>query len=81
MPYLRYLCLFAYSGVQYILCLSSCGVPNVVSFSGLSIFDCPFVFSLSFIYTRTNFSTSCRVCFTILDLNILIISSTETEFT
>jgi hypothetical protein len=44
MPYLRYLCLFAYSGVQYILCLSSCGVPNVVSFSGLSIFDCPFSF-------------------------------------
>ena len=45
MSYLRYLCLLAYSGVQHILfCfvfLSSCA-PNVASFSGLSIFDCPF---------------------------------------
>jgi hypothetical protein len=57
--YLRYLCLFAYSGVQHIL---SCGVfwgvflvffclrlvscvPNVASFSALSILDCPFDFS------------------------------------
>jgi hypothetical protein len=38
MSYLRYLSLFAHSGVQHILCLSSCGVPKVVSFSGLSIF-------------------------------------------
>ena len=41
--YLHYLCLFAYSGVQHILCcvcvhLVSC-VPNVTSFSGLSIID------------------------------------------
>ena len=47
MSYLRYLCLFAFSGVQYIvLCfcfvfLHSC-VPYVASFSGLSNFDCPF---------------------------------------
>jgi hypothetical protein len=36
MSYLRYLCLFAYSGVQYILCcvFSSC-VLYVVRFSGL----------------------------------------------
>jgi len=42
--YLRYLCLFAYSGIQHILC---CGFAlfffvYVASFSGLSIFDCPF---------------------------------------
>ena len=34
MSYSRYLCLFAYSGVQHVLCFGS--------FSGLSIFDCPF---------------------------------------
>jgi hypothetical protein len=60
MSYLRYLCLFAYSTVQHILycvlylfylssscvlCLVSC-VPNVVSFSGLTILDCPFVYFL-----------------------------------
>ena len=51
--YLRYLCLFAYSDVQHILCyvfsfsfvfvclrLVSC-VPNVLSFSGVSVLDCP----------------------------------------
>ena len=44
-----FLCLFAYSGVQHILCcvfvlffFVLCTVPNVASFSGLSIFDCPF---------------------------------------
>jgi hypothetical protein len=50
MPYLCYLCLFAHSGIQHILCfvvccarvrLVSC-VPNVASFCGLSILDCPF---------------------------------------
>ena len=46
MSYLRYLCLFVHSGVHYVLCwvfISSlfC-VPCVASFSGLSIFDCPF---------------------------------------
>ena len=78
MSYLRYLCLFTYSGVQHIFCcvfwfcfvclrlvscvwwcptyivlcffllfclrLVSC-VPNVASFSELSILDCPFGFS------------------------------------
>ena len=45
--YLRYLCFFAYSDVQHILCCvlvcvwSSC-VPYVASFSGLFIFGCPF---------------------------------------
>ena len=52
MSYLRYLCLFAYSGIHHILCcvvccarvrLLSC-VPNVASFCGLSILDCPFCF-------------------------------------
>jgi hypothetical protein len=46
--YLRYLCLFVHSGVQYIyrifvfICFSSSCVPYVPSFSGLSIIDCPF---------------------------------------
>ena len=44
MSYLRCLWLFAYSGVQHILC---CGfilhcVPCVANLSGLSIFYCPF---------------------------------------
>jgi hypothetical protein len=47
MPYLRYLFLLAHSYVQHILCcifvlISSSCVPNVASFSGLSIFNCPF---------------------------------------
>jgi hypothetical protein len=48
MSYLRYLCLFAYSGVQHIsscvfvfFVFPSC-VPYVASFSGLSIFHFPF---------------------------------------
>jgi len=50
MFYLRYLCLFVYGGVQHILycvCrhLVFC-VPNVVSFSELSILDFPFGFLL-----------------------------------
>jgi len=47
MCYLRYLCLFSYSGVQHILCCVSVyfalsSVPCVASFSRLSIFDCSF---------------------------------------
>jgi hypothetical protein len=45
MSYLRYLCLFGYSGVQHImlwLCFSSSCVPYIASYSGLSLFDCPF---------------------------------------
>jgi uncharacterized membrane protein len=46
MSYLRYLCLFAHGGVHHILCCAfvlflSC-VHYVASFSGMSIFDCPF---------------------------------------
>ena len=48
MSYLHYLRLLAYVGVHHIVCVcvcvyvsSSC-VPYVDSFSGLSIFDCPF---------------------------------------
>ena len=46
---LRYLCLFAHSGVHHILCcvvfcFSSSCVPYVASFSGLSFFDCSFDF-------------------------------------
>ena len=40
--YLRYLCLFAYSGVQHILCFSLSYVFYVASFSVLSFFNCPF---------------------------------------
>ena len=67
MSYLRYLCLLAYSGVQHILCFVCLRlvsfVPNVVSFSGLSILDChfsiatsrlPLRFSLAFIQTISN---------------------------
>ena len=40
------MCLFVNSGVQHIFCcFSSSSVPYVVSFSGLSILDCPLVFS------------------------------------
>jgi hypothetical protein len=55
MSYLRYLYLLTHSGVQHILycvfvfSLSAC-VPYVASFSGLSFFDCPFRYSLTFIY-------------------------------
>jgi hypothetical protein len=50
MSHLRYLCLFAHSGVQHMLCcifcfvylrLVSC-VPNVPNISGLPILDCLF---------------------------------------
>ena len=57
MSYLRYLCLFANSGVQHILCCCCCFVslrlvscvPNVASFSGLFILYCPFGFFLTLI--------------------------------
>jgi hypothetical protein len=46
MSYLRYLCLFAYSGVQKHIvvwfCFSSSCVSHVASFSELSVFECPF---------------------------------------
>ena len=49
MSYLRYLCLFAYSGVQqmpgvFALFFPSSCVPCIANFSGLSVFDCPSVF-------------------------------------
>ena len=50
MSSLHYLCFFAFSGVQHILCcVFVCPRPvsrvsNVASFSGLSILDCPFGF-------------------------------------
>ena len=50
MSYLRYLCLFAHSGVQHILCcvfvcFSSSCVPYIASFSGLCSFVAPSVLS------------------------------------
>ena len=48
MSYLRYLCLFADSGVHRILCcvfvvfLRGVYPPYVASFSGSSIYDCPY---------------------------------------
>jgi hypothetical protein len=61
MHYLRHLCLFACSGVQYILrCVfavlfSSC-VPYVARFYRLSILDCPFGIFLTLIYMTTHFT-------------------------
>jgi hypothetical protein len=53
MSYLRYLCLFAYSGVQHtMLCLFSSCLPYVASFSGLSIFIAHSVFSNSRLFIR-----------------------------
>jgi len=52
MFYLRYLCLFAYSGVQHLLCcvlVLVVFVLYVASFSGLSIFDSVFS-NVYFIY-------------------------------
>ena len=56
MFYLRYLFLFVYSGVQHILCCVSCRlslscITYVATFSGLSIFDCPSLFSNIFLET------------------------------
>ena len=55
MSYLRYLCLFAYSGVQHILrCvlfnLSSSCASNVASFYGLSVLIAPSVFYNVYIF-------------------------------
>ena len=47
MSYLRYLCLFAYSGVQHILC---CVFVLFFFVSGLFIFDCPFGILYYFFY-------------------------------
>jgi len=54
MSYLRYLCLFAYNGVQHILCsawfyLFSICVPYAASFYGLSILIARSVFSIVYI--------------------------------
>jgi len=46
MSYLRYICLFAYSGFQHTLCCTFCFVclrlvcTNITSFSAMSILDC-----------------------------------------
>jgi hypothetical protein len=62
MSYLRYFCLLrivvsnTYC-VVFLFCLSSSYVPYAANFSGLSIFDCPSVFSnvyLALIGVRTN---------------------------
>jgi hypothetical protein len=44
MSYLHYMCLLVNSGVQHILCyvFALFVLVYVASFSGLSIFDCPF---------------------------------------
>ena len=47
--YLHYLCLVAHSGVQHILCCVFACIPNVASFSGLSILELPLRCSLTFI--------------------------------
>ena len=47
MSYLRYMCLFTDSGVQHILCFVF--LRRVANFHGLSIFDCPSVFSNAYL--------------------------------
>jgi hypothetical protein len=54
MSYLRYLCLFAYSGVNA-YCVVFFFV-YVASFSGLSIFDCPFGILLTFIRSSEKYN-------------------------
>ena len=54
MSYLHYLCLLAHSEIHvlccvFFFCLSSSCVPYVASFTGMSIFDCPFGILLRFI--------------------------------
>jgi len=66
--YLRYLCLFAHSGVQHILwcgfaCLSSSCVPYVAFFSGLSNFDCQFDFYILYL--------KCKFQQTVIRLKVL----------
>ena len=53
MSYLCYMCLFVVC-VVFLCCFSSSCIPYVASFSGLSIFDCPFGMSLTFIYVLLN---------------------------
>jgi hypothetical protein len=68
--YLRYLCLFVYSGVVYLFFLSSSCVPYVVGFSGLSTLIAPLVlfsnglfpiyFILVYIYIYKYIYTYCK---------------------
>jgi hypothetical protein len=64
--YLRYMCLFLYSGVQHILCfvfgfaclrLVSC-VPNVANLSGLFILEYTSAFLLQLITTQIEVTAS-----------------------
>ena len=53
--YLRYLCLFAYSDIQHMLCcVTTSFVPYVTRFSGWTIFDCQHRYSLTFIFKIVN---------------------------
>ena len=70
MSYLHYLCLFAYCGVQHILCcilcfvclpLVSC-VPNVASLSGLCILNCLFGFSNVYFISKMFEEKSIEYC-------------------
>ena len=74
MSYLHYLCLFAYSGVQHILCcafvLFVFVLPNVASFSGLSIFDCPSVFSYVYCSWTINWQLFTLQTFATLEYNL-----------
>jgi hypothetical protein len=74
---LRYLCFFAYSGVQRILCcgflsfFSSSCVPYVASFSGFSICDYPFdILGRLFIYHTTKCRNELKVLFIYFDHKI-----------
>jgi hypothetical protein len=51
MSYLRYFCLFAYSGVQQLCCDFPCLVyPMLPKFLGIVHFQLPLLYSLTFIY-------------------------------
>ena len=79
MSYLRYLCLFTYNGVQHILCsvflfcLSSFCVPDVANFSGVSILDLPFRFSLTFIYILASYR-HCHIVMWLISFIVLNLS-------
>ena len=47
--------------VEFLFCPSSSCVPNVTNFTGLSIFDCPFVFSNIYLFKLVSIGTYCNI--------------------
>ena len=73
MSYLRYLCLFAHSGVQHILCCVFCVVFLRLVFLMLPVsLDCPFLISPSVmfnVYLTATFLKRITLCFVIYTVN------------